>query len=562
MTQLSQTPQVQQAVQTVSTALTNVVSGGATVSQVVTTLNTGTTKLTMQEQKAVFTTIPTTKLVGALLSSSNPADKAVGAQLQQVSGGNLKTSFGDVKAALAKNGVSGPQALTYLAMYQVVYKQEMTKLFSGALNELASNPSVASIGGFGSHGNTRSVSGVTANDSGSSRAVNVVPHEAFTQITVPKVGVETDTSGRTVIRGHIDQWQPGMDLSQRGSSPKNFQVASLDQGTLADIIGSLPAHGQVAEMTPGAKIEGWTGGRQVRVNGRWIFVHDDGSFEVVLPAGAEKGEVKITIVDENGQVMEQTPVIQPGAKGTGKPPAPRKVAVLFANSLYSPNGIPDLNTPANDAARVSEALHNKLGFETRVISNATKADMVQAIDGLHSEVTENDQVFIYYAGHGYANERTGVGYWLPVDATTKSARNWMSTRDLAGLLRRVPAKNVMLVADSCYSGSFTKEQKVEDNGKPTNLEELGNLRGVMAMSSGGDEPVMDGETNSPFARSLVERMKGLSAAVSGEELFKQIKGDVTATTPQTPHYGAISSAGYDLGADYLIRENRARVSVR
>ena len=75
----------------------------------------------------------------------------------------------------------------------------------------------------------------------------------------------------------------------------------------------------------------------------------------------------------------------------------------------------------------------------------------------------------------------------------------------------------------------------------------------MAMSSGGDEPVMDGETNSPFARSLVERMKGLSAAVSGEELFKQIKGDVTATTPQTPHYGAISSAGYDLGADYLKR---------
>ena len=138
----------------------------------------------------------------------------------------------------------------------------------------------------------------------------------------------------------------------------------------------------------------------------------------------------------------------------------------------------------------------------------------------------------------------------------------MSTRDLAALLRRVPAKNVMLVADSCYSGSFTKEQKVEDNGKPANLEELGTLRGVMAMSSGGDEPVMDGETNSPFARSLVERMKGLSAAVSGEELFKQIKGDVTATTPQTPHYGAISSAGYDLGADYLIRENRARVGVR
>ena len=84
----------------------------------------------------------------------------------------------------------------------------------------------------------------------------------------------------------------------------------------------------------------------------------------------------------------------------------------------------------------------------------------------------------------------------------------------------------------------------------------------MAMSSGGDEPVMDGEVNSPFARALVDRMKEISAAMAGEDLYARVKADVTANTPQTPQYGVISSAGYDPGADYLIRESRGRVSVR
>ena len=96
----------------------------------------------MQEQKAVFTSIPATKLVGGLLSSSNPVDKAVGGQLQQVAGGNVKLTFGDVKAVLAKSGGTGPTGLTYLAMYQVVHKEAMTNLLKGALQELDSNPSL------------------------------------------------------------------------------------------------------------------------------------------------------------------------------------------------------------------------------------------------------------------------------------------------------------------------------------------------------------------------------------------------------------------------------------
>ena len=562
LAQLSATPQVQQGVQTMSTALTTTAAGGGgSVHDTLVGMNTGATKLTMQEQKAVFANLPTPKLVGGLLASSNPVDKAVGGQLSQVAGGNVGLTFGAVKAVLARNGVTGATAQTYLAMFQVVHKEAMTTLFSGALQELAVNPHAADVGGAPTPGRgTRAVGGVTAAEE-TAAAKALVPLEAFARITLPKVSVETDAAGRVVVRGRIENWQRGMDISRLGGERGTIQLASLGGGPVEELLGA-PLPRQVAEA-PATKIEGWTGGRQVRIDGRWIFVRDDGSFEVALPAGTGKDEVKLTIVDERGQVREQTLAAQAVTTAVaGKTPQPRKIALLFANSDYSRNSIPDLNTPANDAARVSEVLHNKLGFVTRVIANASKADMVQAIEALHSEATESDQVFIYYAGHGYENERTGVGYWLPVDATTTSAKNWMSTRDLAKLLRRVPAKNIMLVADSCYSGSFTKEQNFEAGSKAANLEELGNLRGVMAMSSGGDEPVMDGEVNSPFARALVDRMKEISAAMAGEDLYARVKADVTANTPQTPQYGVISSAGYDPGADYLIRESRGRVSVR
>ena len=138
----------------------------------------------------------------------------------------------------------------------------------------------------------------------------------------------------------------------------------------------------------------------------------------------------------------------------------------------------------------------------------------------------------------------------------------MSTTDVAKVLRWIPARNIMLIADSCYSGSFTKEQQVEKADASANFEDLRDLRGVLALSSGGEEPVMDGAVNSPFSRALSNRLIAVTTAVVGEELFQKVRDDVTAAAPQTPQYGVISSAGYDLGADYSFEKRGKRVSAR
>ena len=143
----------------------------------------------------------------------------------------------------------------------------------------------------------------------------------------------------------------------------------------------------------------------------------------------------------------------------------------------------------------------------------------------------------------------GLAHWRVHNASGFST-------GISGLADRVPAKNIMLVADSCYSGSFTKEQNFQARSRSASLEKLGSLRGVMAMSSVGDEPVMDRDVKSPFARALVDRMKEIAAATVGDELYSKVRADIAAaTSQQTPQYGVISSAE-DPGADYLPRNQR------
>jgi len=48
------------------------------------------------------------------------------------------------------------------------------------------------------------------------------------------------------------------------------------------------------------------------------------------------------------------------------------------------------------------------------------------------------------------------GYWLPVDATEDTQVKWVPTTTITDALKAMDAKHVMLVVDSCYSGTFMR----------------------------------------------------------------------------------------------------------
>ena len=83
----------------------------------------------------------------------------------------------------------------------------------------------------------------------------------------------------------------------------------------------------------------------------------------------------------------------------------------------------DLDQPINDATKIYEVLTQQYSFEKQNVTflkNPTRANLIDAIDQLGDKVSPNDNLLIFYAGHGYWDADKRLGYWLPSDARKNS----------------------------------------------------------------------------------------------------------------------------------------------
>lgn len=231
-------------------------------------------------------------------------------------------------------------------------------------------------------------------------------------------------------------------------------------------------------------------------------------------------------------------------------PTARRIALLIGNSKYM-HPIPPLETPPHDVDRVAASLRQKLGFEVRVLRNASKADMVRAIAALAREARPADSVFVYYAGHGYLMDDTNMGYWIPVDGSVKTAVQWISNTDISKLLAAIPARQLMLVSDSCFSGTLAREQGVRS--ATGSRDDVLRKRSVLVLSSGGEEPVSDEgrEGHSIFAWHFLRSLEQLGSTTIGFDVYRVVRKGVSEDYPQQPQYGAVVSAGHEAGGEYL-----------
>lgn len=235
------------------------------------------------------------------------------------------------------------------------------------------------------------------------------------------------------------------------------------------------------------------------------------------------------------------------------PQIERKVIVLFGLDQYTDKTIPPLQNAVFDAEVVGRLFADKLGYEVNVVKNATKTDIVRTLNQLSLEMQPHDSVVIYYAGHGYRDEKTGSGYWVPSDASVSDPTTWVSNSDVSKMLSEISAKQMVMISDSCYSGRFAKEQELGLSVSGITADEVLAKRSVVVMSSGGDEPVADEGKggHSIFAWDLMQALRNVNNWQPGTSIFEQVKREVMKSFPQTPQYGAVRSAGHEAGGDYL-----------
>lgn len=234
------------------------------------------------------------------------------------------------------------------------------------------------------------------------------------------------------------------------------------------------------------------------------------------------------------------------------PSAARRIALLVGNNEYA-QPIPPLETPITDVSRVALILEARFGFETHVIKNAGQADIIAALNKMAADIKPDDRVLLFYAGHGYLMEDINMGFWIPVDASVKTAKGWISNSDIAKLLAEISAKQMILISDSCFSGSLTREQRI--SVEQAHPDEILQRRSVVVLSSGGDEPVSDEgkEGHSIFAWNLIRTLESTGDLTPGVRVWRTVKGEVMKDYPQEPQYGAVVSAGHANGGDFLFQ---------
>jgi uncharacterized caspase-like protein len=249
---------------------------------------------------------------------------------------------------------------------------------------------------------------------------------------------------------------------------------------------------------------------------------------------------------------------------TAVPQIKRKTALVIGLNRYDDKHIPQLINAVPDAQAVGDVLARQMGYDVVRLIDPTKAEVLQTLNSLVAQTTKNDSLVIYFAGHGELVEKTGLGYWIPRDASASDPRGWISNADVNRILTVAKSKQIALLSDSCYSGAFAKGTALDKQQTSNKLESYLELKAVTAMSSGGDEPVADSGKNghSVFAWTLMERIRQLTDWTPGNSLYDELRIAVERELPQTPMYGALSSAGHEAGADFLFERRAATAPQR
>ncbi len=179
--------------------------------------------------------------------------------------------------------------------------------------------------------------------------------------------------------------------------------------------------------------------------------------------------------------VEITPKISiKGPKGGGKPVAPvatgvlgdpppdpeDRWAVIIGISDYAGEAN-DIHYSDDDALDMLNALINVYGYRRDHIlllisdykvNNATRNDIIEAIDWLREHETEGDEVVFFYSGHG-ARGRANDGDGETIDEgivpweATASSVIWDG--DLKQMFSNFDTTRIIFIFDSCYSGGMT-----------------------------------------------------------------------------------------------------------
>lgn len=316
----------------------------------------------------------------------------------------------------------------------------------------------------------------------------------------------------------------------------------------------------------------------ITINGKAAPINANGGFsaQVEVPAGG--AQVQVAATDKKGSRAQLDFTLLPQAAGaTAMPSTPsvagklprdvklgRYFAVVIGNNSYRDPNYPALKSAANDANAVAAMLKSRYGYQTTLVLNGGRLEILTALNEMREQLKPEDNLLIYYAGHGEV-DAAGKGYWVPTDGAANAAKTWISNAQVSDILNTIAARHVLVVADSCYSGTMTRASTpIFDPGSMSAdkwdgwVKALAAGRSRTALTSGGVQPVPDAGAgkHSYFARAFLNVLQDNNRLMEAQNLFREVStslalGAIDSPVPQVPEYGPIRYAGHESGGFFF-----------
>ena len=313
--------------------------------------------------------------------------------------------------------------------------------------------------------------------------------------------------------------------------------------------------------------------RTLTVNGEGVKANEQGVFTATLPtlrSSADEIAVQILAIDMQNKRAALKFVLKSRGAMQASPQAPKQDisgfgryhALIIGNDHYK--HWPQLMNAISDATALASVLKEHYSFQVTLLKDASRAQIMKALNQYRKVLTEKDNLLIYYAGHGHLEQGIDRGYWIPVDAETNDNSEWVLLPSVTDMLQLISAKHVMVVADSCFGGKLTRSSLAQlkpgltDDARFDLLRTLSQKRVRTAMTSGGVKPVLDagGSGHSVFADAFLGVLEENTTVLEAERLFWAVRTRVVSTSQklnaeQIPTYDPIHMAGHESLGDFI-----------
>lgn len=332
------------------------------------------------------------------------------------------------------------------------------------------------------------------------------------------------------------------------TAPPEIEILSpvLDEGgRFLSVTDKLEVFGEVNDAS---KI------RFISVNTVIKVANETGIFAQSLTLLPGENQVRVKSMDEHGNMQEviffvdYIPLVVTLADRINRDS--KYYGLIIGIEKYRDPGIQDLDNPVYDAQSVYNALIDNYTFEpenVRLLKNPKRGDIIRALDALRGEIGEQDNLLIFYAGHGYWDADAEVGYWLPSDASRETTADWFRNSTLVDYLQAIHSKHTLLITDACFAGSIFKSRSVNMDTEVA-YERIYDNPSRKAMTSGALTEVPD---KSAFVKYMVKKLEeNLEPYLSSEELFSSFRMAVISNSSVLPQYGEIQNVGNE-GGDFI-----------